>query len=167
MKKLEDYIPKLRNREKIDDIDDNIINIELKIGKMGSKLIVIKSCIKEMENQMFKLREKFLNHPQSQKIRDEIEDMDNKLRDEIKTFNKLNDKICRKEIALIKLKQERKEQIRIGTIAYRDEIKLRHEKLQHEISKQNVPDKNNVNELKELEDELEYINQLVNREFAN
>lgn len=166
MQKLEDYIPKLRNREKIDDINNEIINIELKIGKIGSKLIVIKSCIKEMENQMFKLREKCINHPPSQKIRDEIEDADNELKDEIKTFNKLNDKVCRKEIALIKLKQKRKEQIRIGVIAYRDEIKLRHEKLQTKLNRQNKPNKNDINELKELENELEHINQFINREFA-
>ncbi len=164
MQKSEDYIHKLSNKEKIDEFADKLINIGLKIDKIESKRIIIKNCIKEMENKMFKLREKSINHPQNQKIRDEIEDTENKLKEGIKTFNKLNDKIFRKEIALIKLKQERMEEIRRGLINYRDEIKLRHEKLQHEMNNLN---KNDVDELKELKEELRLINQLINTEFAN
>lgn len=159
MQKLENYIPKLRNKEKIEDIDDKLINTELKIDKIESKRVIIKNCIKEMENKMFKLREKSINHPNNQKIRDEIENTEDKLKEGIKIRNDLNDKIFRKEIALIKLKQERKEQIKIGLIDYRDEIKLRYEKIQHEINKRN---KNNIDELKELKEELEHINLLIN-----
>lgn len=164
MLKSEDYIHKLPNKGKINEIDDKLINMGLEIDKIESKRLIIRNCIKEMENKMFKLREKSVNHPQNQKIGDEIEDTENKLKEGIKAFNKLNDKMTRKEIAIVKLKQQKKEEIRIGLINYLNEVKLRHDTLLFEGYKQ---DESKSEKLEELEREMEDINQVLKIEFPD
>lgn len=165
MRNLDEYIPELSNKEKILKITEKIVNIELKIDKYESKRPVIKQCIKEMENKMFRLHKRSLEYPKNQKIGNEIEDTESKLKKGIKILNGLNDKIIRKEIALIKLKQERKKEIKSGLTEYMGKINSRYEKLQEEEIRDNEPHEDRKNELEKIKMEIEHIKRLINTEF--
>jgi chromosome segregation ATPase len=165
MQNLDEYIPKLGNNGKILKITEKIVNNELKIDKYESKRSVIKQCIKEMENKMFKLHEKSLKYPKNEKIGNEIEDTENKLRKGIKALNGLNDKIIRKEIALIKLKQEKEKEIKSGLTEYLDNINFKHEKLHQEITDDNRHHNDRKIELEKMENEIKHIKQLIEIEF--
>lgn len=158
---LDDYLPKLKNKEKIWEITEKIVSTELKINKYESRRLIIKECIKEMEKKMFKLHKKSLKYPKSQKIGDEIEDTETKLEKGIKISNDLNDRISRKEIALIKLKQERQREINVGLKKYLDLINLKYEKLQKEDIEHDESHKDKENKLKEIRNEIEHIKRLI------
>jgi len=160
MLNTDDYIPKLSNREKIKKLNDKIVINELKIEKNESKRLIINQCVAETQNKLDKLQNKVLLYPDNEKIADEIENSSKRIREGKKILENLNEKLLHQEIALVKLRQKQKAEIKSGLVKYLDEINSNYEKiLQDEIK--DKQDNEKENELEKLEREIEHIKQLI------
>jgi len=152
----DDYISKLDNKDKIFNISDKIVKNELKLHKYESKRLIIKKCIHEMENNLVQLQIKTSKSNGNKRINDEIGDTGNKIKEGHKALDKLNEKLSRGEVGLLKLRQDKRKEINRGLIKYLNMLNLKYEKLQQENNESNE-DKEN----KEIEKEIEHIKRLI------
>ncbi len=161
MENIDDYIPKLNNKEKIQKLTDKIVNIELKIGKNDSKRLIIKKCIEETEINLKQLQHKASQHPENEKIADEIRNSQNRIKEGHKILKNLNEKLSRREIALLKIKQEKNREIKSGLTKYLDKINSDCEELRQEEINADKQHNNNKNELEKIGLEIEHIKRLI------
>jgi len=157
----DDYIPKLKNKDKIWDIDEKMIKTELKLYKYESKRLIIKKCIQGMGNKLHHMQNKAFQHPENEKIIDEIKDTQNKIKEGHRALEKLNENLSRGEVGLLKLKQDREKEITNGLLKYMDILILKCEKLQKEGIEFDKSHEDKENKLKEIKKEIKDIKRLI------
>lgn len=101
MNQLDLYINKLKNKEEIRDIEEKIVNQKLKIDNIDSERLIIKKCVEEMENKLFKLKNKLLQYPDNEKIEEEIENTEIELNKGNKILNDMNHGLSRKDLTIL------------------------------------------------------------------
>ncbi len=156
----DDYILKLENKAKILNMDKKIVNTELEIHKYESRRLIIKKCVQEMINRLVQLQNKASKHPENEKIVDEIEDTEKKIKEGQKILEKLNENLSRSEISLLKLKQEKNREINVGLTKYIVLLNLKYEKLQQGPSAAES-DEDKQNRLVEIEREIRHLKRLI------
>lgn len=126
---VEFYLNELKNKGKIDNFEEKIIKSELEIDKIENQRRICAKYVEEMENTLNKLQKKAIEYPENEDIKEKIKENTKKLKKAQSNLNNLNDRISRKEIALLKFNQARREEIKMGLIEYFHESKLKCEKL--------------------------------------
>lgn len=161
------YLNELKNIGKIKDFEEKIINSELEIDKIENQRIICTKYIEEIERRRDKLQKRDLQYPKNEDIKEEIKENTKKLKKAQKNLDYLNDRISRKEIALIKFNHARREEIRIGLIEYFHESKLKCEKLHQKWITYNELAAGAHDELKKIEEEMECVKRILKIEFGD
>lgn len=161
------YLNELKNIGKIKDFEEKIISSELEIDKIENQRIICTKYVEEMERRLDKLQKRALQYPKNEDIKEEIKENTKKSKKAQKNLDYLNDRISRKEIALIKFNQARKEEIRIGLIEYFHESKLKCEKLRQKWITYNELAAGAHDELKKIEEEMECVKRILKIEFGD
>jgi chromosome segregation ATPase len=164
---VELYLNELKNKGKIDNFEEKIIKSELEIDKIENQRLICSKYVEEMENSLNKLQKKAIEYPENEDIKEKIKENTKKLKKAQITLNDLNDRISRKEIALLKFNQARREEIRMGLIEYFHESKLKCEKLRQEWINYNELAISVHDELKETEEEIECVKRILKMEFGD
>lgn len=150
MNELEPYIGELKNKKKIKDIEKKILYQELEIDKLESERLVIEKCVEETVKNLRKLKNRFHRYKDNEKLIEEIEEAEDKIKKGQKALKGMNYLLSRKEVSLVRLKQKRREQIRKGLEEHLNKLKLIHKNKD-----------GNLEDLDKIRREIEHLSLLI------